>query len=108
MSLSLMFFKGWFVIQSVTPSAAGIEYLLLEPRRNVYVTVSLPGDRALGLVSTGEIYGENQQVKIQVWARCDQNQTETRVFICDAEPDKLRELPCRPNEGIWINGVQYC
>ena len=108
MSISLMFFKGWFSIQNVVMNPQTIDYVLYSPYNNVWLDVSLPKGRAIGIESTGEPFGEDQMVKIQFWGKCEENQSLTRLFLCKADPEKFKELPCKINEGMWVNGIQYC
>lgn len=102
--LAEMFLKGWFIIDSIS----GNLYNLREPMKNIQLVVELPPERAPGITSLGYAFPEESYVRIQAWARCEEIQEEYRLYFCTTSADKFKELPCRPNEGIWVAGIQYC
>ena len=101
----MMFFKGWFVIQSANFNTKDVSYLLHDPVKNVYVSVELPLAQKLG---GKDEFKEDQWVRVKFWAECNELYDQYRYFICTADQKKFKEMPCSPYEGMWINGVQYC
>jgi hypothetical protein len=103
--LAETFLKGWFIIESI--SGTGL-YSLREPLHNVLLTVELSSERAPGIASLGYAFPEGSYVRVQAWANCQTEQEEFTSQVCTTSADKLLELPCRPNEGMWVAGVHYC
>lgn len=90
--------KGWMVVIS-----ADDNLLLLEDRRS---NIQLAVPRSLAyLLPEGMEEGYN--VRLEGWARCVLMEIPYRRYSCEAV-EELRQLPCRPDEGMWVNGVQYC
>jgi hypothetical protein len=100
-----MFFKGWFLIESASFTPKDVSYLLHDPIKNVYASVSLPLTKKLG---GKDEFKEDQWVRVKFWAQCNELYDDYRYFICNVDEKRFEEMSCSPYEGIWINGVQYC
>jgi hypothetical protein len=93
-----MLIKGWMVVVSVDDNLV----LLEDKRTNVQLAV--PRELAAKLPKGME---EGYKVRLEGWARCVRMEIPYRRYSCEAM-EELRQLPCKPNEGMWVNGIQYC
>ena len=107
--------KGWLLIVSL--GADGM--LAVDQKRNLHLSIErkhlseelleYSEDKSCGYNPSLDSGPEgNCWVRMEVWASCQRvkDGLET-IRLCTSER-KARVLPCRPNEGMWMNGVQYC
>lgn len=95
----MILIKGWLLLVSV----GGDSLLAVDPKRNLKLAI-----KSEHVSKELSEYSEDSWVRLSVWAKCDRvkNGLET-IRLCTTE-GKVKMLPCRRDEGMWLNGVQYC
>jgi hypothetical protein len=98
MRIAEVFLKGWFTVMEIDSSGMLIE----DKIRNYQIYIDSQAWEGNELeLRRGWI------VRLETWAECLEQEKPYRRYSCQAI-GKVRHLPCRPNEGVWVSGEQYC
>jgi hypothetical protein len=95
----MLLIKGWLLIVLV-----GDEGLLaLDPKRNLKLSIQKEH-----ISPELAEYSEDSWIRMAVWAKCDSVRSGLETIILCTTEGKVKVLPCRRDEGMWVNGIQYC